>query len=151
VCLLLNGTLAVVDNCHTDWHHNRRAVLVIPTVCTNVGVNSPDKPKNTPVTSACAFTASGTWSGWCGLAGGQRTKHYWDGTQIITVDFHTEYIGGMEVSSGHWHKANDQHGKAFGRGFVIPPMPPSGQSCLTKTAVTFSVVADLTLVSDPLL
>jgi hypothetical protein len=152
-CLPLNGVVtANIPNCHIGWHHNQQAVSLASTACVHLTAAAPGKSLATGVSAACGFSGSGTVSGWCGLAGGQITKNFFNGHSFETFDIHFDVIDGWFIGEGHWFKPIDgQHGLILVFGKIIPPLPGSNESCLNKTARTFTLIGTAQAVSEPVL
>jgi hypothetical protein len=149
--LPLNGLFAA-PNVHLDYGHNRQAVTVAPQVCVGAAVATPEKSLFGQPAAVCSFAVGGTVSGYCGLSGGQVRGTVFNGHSILNVDIHFNGIAGVIVFDGHWNKPiDDQHGLLIGATLAIPPLPGSGQSCLDKTARTFTLVGGAVAVSDPTL
>jgi hypothetical protein len=141
-----------IPNTHIDYHHNRRAVTVTDTQCVGVTVATPEKSLFLQPPAVCDFIVTGTVTGWCGLSGGQVSGPIFNGHSFIFVDIHFNGLGGVITFDGHWFKPIDnQHGLLLGVTTATPPLPGSGQSCLDKTARTFTLEGAATAVTNPLL
>jgi hypothetical protein len=137
---------------HADWQHNRRAVAYSSSVCQHAGLGAPNKSLSPASVTGCSFSGGGTLSGWCGLSGLQVTYTYWNGHATVLVDIHVNMAGGVAHIEGHWWKfAEGQHGLVLGVALVVPPTPvlAPAESCVNKTAETFTFVGVASAFSDP--
>jgi hypothetical protein len=148
-------------NFHLDYGHNLRNIAgIAPVLCTDAAANVL-KDKAPTHEGDCGFSnpipkepvPSGnqnTVSGYCGLSGGQVTVNFTDALgQTFYVDLHFTGEATTLTFTGHARKrADGQTGKVVGEGVAVPLpdvlVPPSGNSCLSKTATRFTVVGTVT-------
>jgi hypothetical protein len=154
----------IPTNFHVDYGHNKRHITNKSVIlCEDVAFNIAKGGKAPAQAGACSFflipkepvpTADqNTISGSCGLLGGQITFELTDDLgQKFYADLH--FTGNPTITfTGHVRKrASGQTGKVVGEAVAVPlpdnvGPPPSGNSCLSKTATLFTVVGLLYLVT----
>lgn len=93
-----------------------------------------------------------TLTGWCDLNGGQFVLMFTDPLgQSFFIDVHFDTMAGEMWMTGHWVNAyTGQRGKFIAVG-GLRKAPVPNESCLDKTARTFTLIGAMRLLPNPTL
>lgn len=109
------------------------------TVCIDATANVDKPGKAFTHAGTCAFTGSGSVSGWCGLNLGEGFGSFLDALgQVYTVEYNFNVFGTVMIVLGHTTKlSNGQTGLLLLTGTILPQ--PFGTSCTHFFATQYQI------------